>query len=271
MATDAITLSPFTPSWRGGDGEPLVMLHGFTDTWRTWELVAPGLARSHDVLALTLAGHTGGPPLVGPVTTNVLADAVAAAMDAAGMATAHIVGNSLGGYVALQLAERGRARTVTVFAPAGGWLPGAAGFAETIGSFTRLQEQMRLAAPSASRIAATTAGRRSATRLIVVNSDHIPAELIAHQMLGIAACPAVRPMVAHALEVGYPLDPERVTCPVRMVWGSDDLLLPLPHAATRYRDWFPGADWIELDDVGHCPQLDVPVVATGLIQEFAVG
>lgn len=269
MRANAIPFSGFTPSWRDGDGEPIVLLHGFTDTWRTWELVGPRLARTHDVLALTLAGHAGGPPLGGPVTTGVLADAVATAMDAAGIATAHIVGNSLGGYVALQLAERGRARTVTAFAPAGGWMPGALGFDGMIESFVRLQDQMRLAAPNASRLTATPAGRRSATRLIVVNSDHIPPDLIAHQMLGIAACPAVRPLVAHALAVGYPLEPERITCPVRMVWGSEDLLLPLPHAATRYREWFPGADWIELDDVGHCPQLDVPAVAAGLIQEFA--
>ena len=42
----------FTPSHRGGSGLPLVLLHGFLDTWRTWELVLPALERRHDVLAL---------------------------------------------------------------------------------------------------------------------------------------------------------------------------------------------------------------------------
>jgi pimeloyl-ACP methyl ester carboxylesterase len=261
--------SVFAPLARAGEGPPLVLLHGFTDTWRTWELVMPSLARGFDVLAPTLVGHTGGPPLRGPVTAGVAADAVEAAMDAAGMATAHIAGNSLGGYVALQLAERGRARSVTALAPAGGWVPGDPRFAEMIASFARLQDQMRMAAPNADRITATAAGRRSATRLIVVNSDHIAPALIAHQMVGIAACPAARPMIDHALAVGYPLDPVRITCPVRFVWGRRDLLLPFPDAAVRYREWFPGADWVELDDVGHCPQLDVPVVAAALIAEFA--
>ncbi len=49
--------STFTPSHRGGSGEPMVCLHGFTDTWWTWELVLPELERHHDVLAPTLAGH----------------------------------------------------------------------------------------------------------------------------------------------------------------------------------------------------------------------
>ena len=87
----------FTPAHRGGSGEPLVLLHGFTDTWRTWELVLPALERRHDVLAPTLAGHAGGPPLDGEVSDDAIADAVERAMDAAGFETAHIAGNSLGG------------------------------------------------------------------------------------------------------------------------------------------------------------------------------
>ena len=60
-------ISRFTAAHRGGSGTPLVGLHGFTDTWRTWELALPTLERRHDVLAPTLIGHAGGPPLDGPV------------------------------------------------------------------------------------------------------------------------------------------------------------------------------------------------------------
>ena len=52
--------SIFTPSHRGGSGPPLVCLHGFADTWRSWELVLSALERRHDVLAPTLAGHAAG-------------------------------------------------------------------------------------------------------------------------------------------------------------------------------------------------------------------
>jgi len=72
----------FTPSFRGGSGSPLVCLHGFTDTWRTWELVLPELERRHDVLAPTLAGHAGGPPL-GEASDAALADAVGGEIAAA--------------------------------------------------------------------------------------------------------------------------------------------------------------------------------------------
>ena len=116
--------SGFTLSHRGGMGSPLVCLHGFMDTWRTWELVLPMLEREHDVLALTLPGHAGGPPIDGPISTDAFVDAVERSMDAAAVRLAHLVGNSLGGYVAFQLAARGRAASVVAFAPAGGWAPG---------------------------------------------------------------------------------------------------------------------------------------------------
>jgi len=259
----------FTPAHRGGSGPPLVCLHGFTDTWRTWELVLPELERHHDVLAPTLLGHAGGPPLERPMGDAVIADAVERAMDHAGFATAHIAGNSLGGYVALQLAARGRAQSVVALAPAGGWAEGDESLQETLGFFATMQEQLAAAAPHAQAIVATAEGRRSATQFIAANFEHIPAELIAHQMLGAASCRAVRPMIDYASREGYRLDAERITCPVRIVWGTADRLLPWPSAAARFRrDWLPHADWVELDGVGHCPQLDVPLETAQLIVGF---
>ena len=122
----------FTASHRGGAGSPLVLLHGFTDTWRTWDLVLPALERERDVLALTLPGHAGGPPLPHPLTAAAVGDVVEAALDDAGLATAAIAGNSLGGYVALELAARGRATSVVALAPAGGWAEGDAAFRQTL-------------------------------------------------------------------------------------------------------------------------------------------
>ena len=59
---------------------------------------------------------------------------------------------------------------------------------------------------------------------------------------------------------------DKVTAPVRVLWGTADRILEWPRAAERYRgDWLPHADWVVLDDVGHCPQLDVPLESAQLI------
>jgi pimeloyl-ACP methyl ester carboxylesterase len=227
--------------------------------------VLPALEREHDVLALTLAGHAGGPPIEGRVTDDVLAEAVERAMDAAGFETAHLVGNSLGGWVALQLAARGRARSVVAFAPAGGWAPADKSFRSLLGFQATLLAMLEAAAPHAEALLATPEGRRRATRYIATNYEHIPAELLAHQLRGAAECEDAQRLLEFGTDADWSLAAERITCPVRIVWGSDDLLLPWPAAAARYREQVPQADWVELDGVGHCPQLDVPVEAAQLI------
>jgi pimeloyl-ACP methyl ester carboxylesterase len=264
--------SRFTPSHRGGSGPPLVCLHGFTDTWRTWEPVLPVLERHHDVLAPTLPGHAGGPPIGAEAGDAVLVDAVEAAMDEAGFATAHVVGNSLGGYVALQLAARGRARSVVALAPAGGWAEGDESYRDTLDHFATLQGPLKAAAPQAAAIMATEQGRRRATMFITTNFEHLPADLLEHLLCGAAGCTAVEPLNAHALRAGWQVDAEAITCPVRVVWGTEDRLLPWPSAAARYRhDWLPHADWVLLDGIGHCPQLDVPLETAQLIVGFTAG
>ena len=229
----------------------------------------PALERRHDVLALTLAGHAGGPPIEGEIGDPALADAVERAMDAAGIEIAHIAGNSLGGYVALQLAARGRARTVVALAPAGGWAEGDESYRELLGLQSDLQRLAKSAAPQAAALLASPEGRRRATAYITTNFEHIPVDLLAHQMLGTASCAAAPALIGYALRHGWSLDAAHITCPVRIVWGTGDRLLPWPSAAARFRDdWLPHADWVELEGIGHCPQLDVPLETAQLILGF---
>jgi pimeloyl-ACP methyl ester carboxylesterase len=200
-----------------------------------------------------------------------MADGVERAMDAAGIGLADLAGNSLGGHVALQLAARGRARSVVALAPAGGWAaddPLPAGLTE---HFLAMRDQARNAAPQAPSLLATPEGRRMATRAVCERSDHIPAGLIIHQMLGIAACPELERLTRLAESAPWTLDAALVTCPVRVVWGAADRVLPWPRAAVRHRtEWLPQADWVVLDGVGHCPQLDAPAETADLILGWTV-
>ncbi len=246
-----------------------MLLHGFTDTHRTWELVLRALERRHAVLAPTLAGHAGGPPLPPGFTSAALADAVEAAMDAAGFATAHVAGNSLGGFVALQLAARGRARSVVAFAPAGGWDDDGSARHAALDAQAEMLAQLRAIAPQAGAIAATPGGRRRATALLTDHGEDLPADLVAHIVLGAAACPGAEAMLAFARTPGaYALDLARITCPVRIVWGTADRLLPWPGAAARFRRGLD-AEWVELDGVGHAPQLDDPATTAELIRGYS--
>jgi pimeloyl-ACP methyl ester carboxylesterase len=259
----------FSPSYRGGEGPPLLLLHGFTDTWRTWELVLPALERRFEVFAPTLAGHAGGPgfPAAG-ASDDAIVDAVEAALDEIGWEAPAVAGNSLGGFIALKLAERGRARSVVALAPAGGWVDDDPAIAEVLGYFTTMTPLVRAAAPRAHLIASTAEGRAAASVTYASTADHLTADLVAHLIRGGAACDS-EPLVAFAEREGWQFDPERITCPVRLVWGTDDKLLALPAAAARFRTELPQAEWIEIDGAGHCPQLDHPVETAELIAGFS--
>jgi pimeloyl-ACP methyl ester carboxylesterase len=258
-----LTDARFTPAHRGGEGPPLVLLHGFTGSWRIWELVLPALEREHEVLAPTLPGHAGGPP-VGAVDRDTLPDAIERAMDELGWETAHIAGNSLGGYLALRLAGRGRARTVVALAPAGGWADDS--YKQMLRDYARMHELAKAAAPHAEAAAATPEGRRDATQFIATTD--LPPTVVADVIRATAGCTAALPMIDFAMSEAWELDAERITCPVRIVWSTADRLLPWPSAAARYRRELPHADWVELDGAGHCPQVDVPLETAQLILGF---
>jgi pimeloyl-ACP methyl ester carboxylesterase len=155
---------------------------------------------------------------------------------------------------------------VCLLAPAGGWARGDESYRDLLAFQSAMHDQVKAAAPQAEAILASREGRRRATEYLTTNFEHIPAGLLAHQMLAAASAPAALPLIEHALRAGWSLDAGRIACPVRIVWGTADRLLPWPSAAARYReDWLPHADWVALDGVGHCPQLDVPVETAALI------
>ena len=106
---------------RGGSGAPLVLIHGIGCSWRYWRAMLPQLEERFDVLAVDMPGFGHSDPLRPGLdsTPEALADAVEDEMGRAGFDRAHIAGNSLGGWVALELARRGRAETVTAISPAG--------------------------------------------------------------------------------------------------------------------------------------------------------
>src|SRR5258708_4796719 len=107
--------------YRAGTGSPLVLLHGLGGTWRVWRAVLPALTARHDVLALTLPGHFGASPLPDSKlpTAAALTDWIEGSLDREGIASAHVAGSSLGGWLALELARRGRALGVVALAPIG--------------------------------------------------------------------------------------------------------------------------------------------------------
>ncbi len=110
---------------RTGRGTPLVLLPGFGEDSTAWLPALPALAARHEVILLDLPGFGTAPPLPSRLwpTSRALAKTVAAELDRLGVTRPHVAGFSLGGRVGLELARRGRARSVVAIGPNGTGTP----------------------------------------------------------------------------------------------------------------------------------------------------
>jgi pimeloyl-ACP methyl ester carboxylesterase len=247
---------------------PLVLLHGLTGTPQMWSPVLPALSEHHRVLALTLPGHLGGAPLDGQVSVGALASALEAQLDVHGIERAHIAGNSLGGWLALELARRGRARSVVAFAPSGGW--GRTVDLRRSSLLVQSARRIALSAGSgAESLLARPRARRLALRVAMERGDLLaPAEAIA-MFDAVRDCTIVNDLIAALRRDGPLREGPQCEVPVRIVWGTRDRTIPFERHGPGVVRAFPGSELVRLPGAGHVPMWDAPADVARLILELS--
>jgi len=259
--------------YRAGEGEPLVLVHGFTATWRCWLPVIAELVPRFDVFAPTLHGHDGGPPPPdGPAHTIAhAADHFEKLLDEAGIETAHFAGNSMGGALSLEMAKRGRARSVVAISPGGGWAESDTAEPERIIKwFARNQKLTRATEKRLPKVMRRPGLRRLALRDVMTRGDQVPAAEAVRLAISSIRC-AVVDDVFETIRNGQArvVDLDRIDCPVLVAWGDKDRVLPLDRHAARFREEIPGAEFRVLPGLGHTPMWDDPDVIVATIADFA--
>jgi pimeloyl-ACP methyl ester carboxylesterase len=252
---------------RGGSGEPLVLVHGLGHTWRGWKPMLPLLERSFDVLAPDLPGFGNSPPLPDgtPPTAEALADAVEREMDAAGFGTVHVAGNSLGGWLALELARRGRARTATAISPLG------LGLARENAWGRGLLLGMRWVtrnSPTPAPLLQNPVGRTLFAGPAFGKPWRAdPADMV-EQFGMFGNAPGFMPTLTANFDK-QPVGLTTIGAPVLLLWGTKDLVL-LPRQGRRFERLIPGAELRYLKGLGHTPMSDDPELLAGAIEQFAL-
>jgi pimeloyl-ACP methyl ester carboxylesterase len=250
---------------RGGSGEPLVLIHGIGHTWRGWKPMLPLLEQRFDVLALDLPGFGYSEPLPIPPTPEALADAVEDEMSREGFDTAHLAGNSLGGWISLELARRGRARTVTAISPAGLGLPRERNWGAA------LLRGMRWAAQTLPASEALL--RNPVTRSLLAGPTcarpwNYSAEQLMEESELFANCPGFDATLPHTFH-GQPGGLTELDLPVLILWGTLDFIL-LPRQGRRFERLIPGSELRYISGIGHTPMTDAPEQLAAAIEEFAL-
>lgn len=260
-----------TPLFRAGSGEPLVLVHGATGTWQHWTPILDRLAERFEVIAPTLAGHFGGPSIEGIAITNPLkqvADRLHEQLDELCIDTAHFVGNSLGGLLAIEAAARGRARSVTTFSAGGGWEIGS-GEARRIGRFFARTVALSKHAPADAALRRPLA-RKIAMRDIMRHGERVSYQDALALARGTAGC-AVNDVIVSSLRAGTDLvqfDLADVRVPVLLAWGTHDKVVPAARCSSRLRRELPESTFRWLPDCGHVPMWDNPALVANTIVEW---
>ena len=237
----------------------LVLLHGYTATYRTWERVAPFLPRDWRLHPLPLRGHGHGRPLAPgtPATLAALVEGVEADMDERGLERAHVVGSSLGGWIGLELAARGRAQSLLGIGTAGFWNGRSD---PTNARRRRIFDSQRAdalrARPLLPLLYALAPARRFALRNMAVHGERASRAELLEITRGMLAC-TVHPELFEAT-----LDGGRryadLPCPVRMRLPEHDRLFPPEEYVALTVARVPQADVAVLPGTGHLPMLDDP-------------
>jgi pimeloyl-ACP methyl ester carboxylesterase len=233
---------------RRGTGEPLVLIHPLGAELVVWEPVMERLARDRDVIAVDLPGFGRSPGLSNgdAPTPQVLAGSVAALLDDLGVTRAHVAGNSLGGWVALELAKAGRALSVAGLCTAGLWSrplgprPGR--------DVRRLGHRLLPVLPAMLR---SSRGRRLVLGGSVAHPERVPSEAatrLVRAYLTSAGYESANLAMRGAVFSGF----DDIRVPVTLAWGDLDRIVRKP------RQKLPEWRTIMLHGCGHIPTWDDP-------------
>jgi pimeloyl-ACP methyl ester carboxylesterase len=250
-----------------GSGPPLLLVHGLSGCWQNWLENIPHFARTHRVIVPDLPGSGSSEMPREPITIARYARFLDRLGDQLEIAAAAVVGNSMGGFIAAELAITSPQRVERLA------LVSAAGIsAEHVNSESVLAVARAMAMTAGwgtSRL--ETFARRPRLRRIVLGlvchrGDGLPGPIALELMKGSGRAgflPALEALLSYPLRDRLP----EIACPTLIVWGAKDRIIPVRDASVFER-LIPNARKVVLAGTGHVPMVERPARFNALMSEF---
>jgi pimeloyl-ACP methyl ester carboxylesterase len=253
-----------------GPGEPIVWIHGLGACWQTWLENLPHFARSHRCIALDLPGFGASPMPAEDISIERYAAVVDELLRQLGVERAIVVGNSMGGFIATELAIRFPtvvSRLVLVSA-AVFWqeyrrarpLVALAQASEAVVGRALVSAEPALIRRPGLRAAALAFGGFHLPHLL---SRELQAELLVTARRTAGFLPALQALASFPLREELP----DIACPTLIVWGTHDTLVGAEHADELAR-LIPDARKVVFERTGHVPMLERPARFNAAVDEF---
>jgi len=252
---------------RQGAGPPLVLLHALGSSRAAWDPVVPRLAEHFDVIAVDLPGFGESAPLPSGVEPHParMAAAVVDVLDDLHIDRPHVAGNSLGGWVGLELARLRPVSSLTLLAPAGLWRGDTPRYCLATLRTTRWTSRHFPA--TLSRLVSYRLGR-----ILVLGQTHgrptrVTPDRARAAIRALGTAPGYDAALAATVHRHQSAGPALGT-PVTVAFGSRDLVL-LPHQSRHLDQLPPGTRSRSLPGCGHVPMSDDPCAVVSLISACA--
>jgi len=255
----------------GGTGPPLLFLHGWSSNWQIFLLSIPGFMHTHRCLALDLPGFGASDMPSEPISIQGYAKTVDAMCDALGVETVSVVGSSMGGFIGAEVALSFDTRVERLV------LVSAAGLSTAeIARAPSLALARLLAAgfPYTQRVERTVVRRprlrRAAMQWVFRYPERLSPALAYELVVGFGR-PGFVPALKALLEYSYRDRLARIEIPVLIVWGRNDLLVPVGDAALYQQLIGDNARVEVFEDTGHVPMVERPTRFNELLRGFLAG
>jgi pimeloyl-ACP methyl ester carboxylesterase len=257
-----------------GSGDPIVFIHGHSACWQHWLEQLPRFMQTNRCIALDLPGFGRSPMPHEDISMSGYADVVDSVMAQLGVDHACVVGNSMGGFVAAELAIRHPHRVNKLVLVAAAGLSG-----KYIGLPTAVIRHPGLATVSrvalamtgvpekrARRLAWRPAGRRFALGFVCTHAELLHPALTLELIRG-AGKPGAYPAAVALATYDFEDRVQDIECPTLIVWGDRDHLVPT-RCADEYERRIKGARKDIYRDTGHIPMIERPARFNQSLEEF---
>ena len=221
-----------TVYWEAGDGATIVMIHGANDQAGSWFTVAPTLAQTQRVILPDLPGHGESAPKDGPIPLSLILERLAAVIGDAQNIT--LVGNSLGGWIALLYALKHPAQVTRLF----------------------LEDSGGLSRPLAVPLVARTREEAMPILRAVHGPNYQPPEWVIDALVQRSSG---SPMLRLTELLEHDIEPRlgEISQPATLIWGADDGVLPLTYAEALHHA-IPNSSLKIIEGAAHIPHMQQP-------------
>ncbi len=254
-----------------GTGEPVLFIHGLGGSWPNWLEQLPVLSASYRTIALDLPGFGSSPLPPGRISIPGYAQIVAGVMDALGIASAAVVGNSMGGEISAELAIAApeRVQRLVLVSPAG---ISTANVQRQLPMIRRTYPAVHAAASwvgaNADQLVRRPKLRAGVMSAVAARPRNIAAEFAAEQIRGMGKpgfLPALEAIVSHSQTLRERLP--AIGCPTLVLWGDKDPVVPVRDAEV-FASQIPGAHKIVWQDTGHVAMFERAAEFNALLEGF---